>query len=324
MYVIGEGGKEGCYLFFSGGYCAARFESGLVIFHLGLVGQKFLTVQREDKDSSANEKEEDLEAGPSPVPEAGQDLSLFFQENTNEESKSVTKAANMTALKEKMEHDLDEISKVAQGLKGKIEAMDKANLVNRKIKGCHEGSSTDRTRMAITSTLKKKLKELMVDFQAIRRKFQVEYREVVERRVFTVTGQKVDESVIERLIDSGDGDQIFQKAIQEQGRGQILDTVAEIQERHDAVRDIEKKLLELHQIFLDMAVLVEAQGDLLDNIETQVGKAVDHIASGTTALQKAKSLQRGTRKCMCIGIVVLLVTIVIIIVSVIQPWKNAV
>lgn len=51
---------------------------------------------------------------------------------------------------------------------------------------------------------------------------------------------------------------------------QILDTVAEIQERHDAVRDIEKKLLELHQIFLDMAVLVEAQGDLLDNIETQV------------------------------------------------------
>lgn len=49
MYVIGEGGKEGCYLFFSGGYCAARFESGLVIFHLGLVGQKFLTVQREVK-----------------------------------------------------------------------------------------------------------------------------------------------------------------------------------------------------------------------------------------------------------------------------------
>jgi syntaxin 1B/2/3 len=93
---------------------------------------------------------------------------------------------------------------------------------------------------------------------------------VVERRVYTVTGQKVDESVIEQLIETGDSEQIFQRAIQEQGRGQILDTIAEIQERHDAVRDIEKKLLELHQIFLDMAVLVEAQGELLDNIETQV------------------------------------------------------
>ncbi|RWW20981.1 hypothetical protein GW17_00014880, partial [Ensete ventricosum] len=29
---------------------------------------------------------------------------------------------------------------------------------------------------------------------------------------------------------------------------QVLDTLAEIQERHDAVRDIEKKLLELQQV----------------------------------------------------------------------------
>ena len=43
----------------------------------------------------------------------------------------------------------------------------------------------------------------------------------------------------------------------------------EIQERHSAVKDLERQLLGLHQIFLDMAVLVEAQGEMLDNIETQ-------------------------------------------------------
>ncbi|VAH02183.1 unnamed protein product [Triticum turgidum subsp. durum] len=69
-----------------------------------------------------------------------------------------------------------------------------------------------------------------------------EYREVVERRVFTVTGNRLDE--------------------------EILDTVVEIQERHDAVRDLERKLLELQKIFLDMAVLVEAQGDMISHIET--------------------------------------------------------
>jgi syntaxin 1B/2/3 len=89
----------------------------------------------------------------------------------------------------------------------------------------------------------------MLDFQALRQRFQDEYQEVVERRVYTVTGKKVDELVIEQLIETGDSEQIFQRAIQEQGRGQILDTIAEIQERHDAVRDIEKKLLELHQVF---------------------------------------------------------------------------
>jgi t-SNARE complex subunit (syntaxin) len=39
----------------------------------------------------------------------------------------------------------------------------------------------------------------------------------------------------------------------------VLDVLAEIQERNRAVKDLEQSLLELHQIFLDMAVLVEAQ-----------------------------------------------------------------
>ena len=35
--------------------------------------------------------------------------------------------------------------------------------------------------------------------------------------------------------------------------------LAEIQERNTAVKDLDQSLLVLHQIFLDMAVLVEAQ-----------------------------------------------------------------
>lgn len=52
---------------------------------------------------------------------------------------------------------------------------------------------------------------------------------------------------------------------------QALDAMAEIQERHEAVKDLEDSLADLHQIFLDMSVLVDAQGEMLDNIEQQVG-----------------------------------------------------
>ena len=51
---------------------------------------------------------------------------------------------------------------------------------------------------------------------------------------------------------------------------QALDAMAEIQERHEAVKDLERSLVDLHQIFLDMSVLVDAQGEMLDNIEQQV------------------------------------------------------
>lgn len=124
----------------------------------------------------------------------------------------------------------------------------------------------------------------------MRENIQHEYREVVERRVFTVTGTRLAEETIDKLIETGDSEQIFHKAIREQGRGMVMDTLEEIQERHDAVRDLEKNFLDLHQVFLDMAVLVEAQGDMLNNIESQGHAAVDHEQSGNRPF-------RGSRVC---------------------------
>lgn len=243
-------------------------------------------------------------------------------QDAHEESKAVTKAASMKAIKQRMEKDIDEVGKIARSVKSKIEELDRDNLSNRQKPGCGKGTGVDRSRTATTVALKKKLKDKMSEFQTLRQNIQQEYREVVERRVFTVTGTRADEETIERLIETGDSEQIFQRAIQEQGRGQIMDTLAEIQERHDAVRDVEKKLLDLQQVFLDMAVLVEAQGDMLDNIESQVSSAVDHVQSGNTALQRAKSLQKSSRKWMCIAILILLIIVVIIVVAVFKPWNT--
>ncbi|MCO5610471.1 hypothetical protein L7F22_064709 [Adiantum nelumboides] len=137
-----------------------------------------------------------------------------------------------------------------------------------------------------------------------------------------VTGEKPDAELVETLIETGEGEKIFKNAIKSQGRGQITGTLAEIQERHEGVRDLEKKLLELHQIFLDMAVLVEAQGEMLDCIEEQVTKAAEHTERGVQIIQKAKSLQKNKRKWMLIAMILLLIIIVVILVPVMQPWKE--
>lgn len=51
-----------------------------------------------------------------------------------------------------------------------------------------------------------------------RSRVNAEYREVVERRVYTVTGQHADEEQIEKMIETGESETIFQKAILEQVR----------------------------------------------------------------------------------------------------------
>jgi hypothetical protein len=77
---------------------------------------------------------------------------------------------------------------------------------------------------------------------------QEEYRETVQRRYFTVTGTKLEGEELEAMIDSGESESIFRSALMDAGRAHVLDTLADIQERHDAFKELERKLLELHQV----------------------------------------------------------------------------
>ncbi|KAI4984414.1 hypothetical protein ZWY2020_010548 [Hordeum vulgare] len=233
-------------------------------------------------------------------------------QNSNEESKVVTKASAMKDIKRRMEKDVNEVTKVARLAKSKLQQLNKENLANRGKPGFGKGSGVDRSRTSMTITLTTRLRDRISEFQTLREAIQMEYREVVERP---------DEETIDKLIETGDSEQIFERAIQEQGRGRVLDTLQEIQERHDTVKEIETKLLELQQIFLDLSVLVETQGEILDNIEEQVTGAVHHVQTGTNLLQKARVLQKNSRKWTCIAIIILLIIVLVIVLS-LKPWAK--
>ncbi|KAG0570283.1 hypothetical protein KC19_6G150900 [Ceratodon purpureus] len=281
----------------------------------------------------------DVEMGEAPMGDGGGevDMTQFFDEvgviksemdrikqllekvqAANDESRTVHKAQEMKALRSRMDSDIAQVTKLAKSIKLKLEVLDRANAANRRVRGCEEGSPTDRTRTSITSTLRKKLKDLMGEFQVLRQRMMEEYKETVERRYYTVTGEHADDDTIENIIETGNSETFLQKAIQEQGRGQVLDTIKEIQERHDAVKEIERNLIELNQIFMDMATLVEAQGEQLNDIEQQVNKASSFVARGTTQLKVAKDHQRAKRKWVCMGIALIIILILIVLLPILR------
>ncbi|XP_022140143.1 syntaxin-124-like [Momordica charantia] len=234
-------------------------------------------------------------------------------QQANEECKIVHNAKTMKELRARMEADVAQVLKRVKLVKGKLEALERSNAAHRNLPGCGPGSSADRTRTSVVSGLGKKLKDVMDDFQGLRARMNAEYKETVERRYFTVTGQKANEETIENLISSGESESFLQKAIQEQGRGQIMDTISEIQERHDAVKEIEKNLIELHQIFLDMAALVEAQGHQLNDIESHVAHANSFVRRGTEQLQEAREYQKSSRKWTCYAVILGIILVIILL-----------
>ena len=242
----------------------------------------------------------------------------------NEEGKALHQADALRAHRGRVNADIVAVLRRARGIRGRLESLDRANAAQRRLSaGCREGTPLDRTRTAVTAGLRKKLKDLMLDFQALRQRMMSEYKETVERRYYTLTGEVPEEEVIERIISDGRGEELLGAAVAEHGKGAVLAAVHEIQDRHDAAREVERSLLELHQVFLDMAVMVETQGEKLDDIESHVANASHYVQGGNKELGKAREYQRSSRKWLCIGIIILLLLVLLVIVPIATSFRKS-
>lgn len=100
----------------------------------------------------------------------------------NEESKGIHKAEPLQALRKQIDANIMAVTKSARFMKTKLIELDNANLKHRQVKGCEEGTAIDRQRMALTANQRKKLKELMDEFQSLRATMGDEYKETIARR----------------------------------------------------------------------------------------------------------------------------------------------
>lgn len=153
---------------------------------------------------------------------------------------------------------------------------------------------------------------LMNDFSAALNNFQVVQRRAAEREResmararagshFLVEESNQDEQLVtfEKNEDLGP----FQSQVEEEP---ITEEDLElIKERETNIRQLEADIMDVNQIFKDLAVMIHDQGDIIDSIEANVESSEVHVEHGTEQLQRAAYYQRKSRKRMCILALVL-------------------
>lgn len=125
-------------------------------------------------------------------------------QSSHEQSKTLHNARAVKDLRAKMDADVGVALKKAKLVKVRLEALDRSNAANRSLPGCGPGSSSDRTRTSVVNGLRKKLQDSMESFNRLREKISSEYRDTVQRRYYTVTGENPDEKTLDRLISTGE------------------------------------------------------------------------------------------------------------------------
>jgi syntaxin 7 len=69
----------------------------------------------------------------------------------------------------------------------------------------------------------------------------------------------------------------------------------------------------VHQIFQDLAVLVNDQGEQLDDIEANITRAAERTADATVQIGHAERSQRSARNKWCFLLVITFVVLLILI-----------
>lgn len=189
--------------------------------------------------------------------------------------------------------------------------MEKENQTAEKSKGV---SSTSRIRENEHRSLTKDYAIIVQLFQGSQKRYQHNFKEQI-RHQFRVVKPDATEAEIEAAVATGGGD-VFADQILSPQRLDAQNAFQEIQEKHRDVLMIEDSLVELQSIFVDLAALVDMQGEVLNNIEKNVSKSVSYVEKGVTEVHKAGEYQKKARRKMCIIIIMVLAIMLAILIPV--------
>lgn len=195
-----------------------------------------------------------------------------------------------------------------------------ANNVRTRLKAMEQGIQQDdrdqkvvtadtRIRKAQHAALSRGFVDVMSEYNTI----QVGYREKCKERIqrqLEITGKQNTSEEVEDMLEK--------KNIALFTSGIIIETqqarqaLGDIEARHKDILNLENSIRELHEMFLDMALLVESQGEMINRIEFNVDQAADYVQSAKIETKKAVRYQsRARRKKFLIAICCLILFAII-------------
>uniref|UniRef100_A0A915BG03 t-SNARE coiled-coil homology domain-containing protein n=1 Tax=Parascaris univalens TaxID=6257 RepID=A0A915BG03_PARUN len=145
---------------------------------------------------------------------------------------------------------------------------------------------------------------------------QMKYKEKCKQKItsyLSLSGRNMPDEDIDKAIESG---QLFDYTkgliLAQRDKRALYD---EVKSRHEDIIRLEASIRELHDLFQDMSMLLESQGEMLNHIERNVESAVDYATKAFRNVKQAKEMQTSARKkkiCILIALIILIILLFII------------
>merc|ERR1712062_98266 len=155
---------------------------------------------------------------------------------------------------------------------------------------------TTEIRMKKTqhSAMSRKFINVMSRYNSAQNEFRDACKEKMRRQI-EIMGENVDDQKLEEMLSSGESAPLFTGGIvmDTQKSKQVLD---DIQSRKNDILALEKSIKELHDLFIDMAMLVQEQGEMIDRVGYNIEHSVEFVSRAVADTKKAVKFQSEARR----------------------------
>lgn len=129
---------------------------------------------------------------------------------------------------------------------------------------------------------------------------ELNHREACKRQIqrqMEVVGRDVGEEELEEMMESQELQVFSDQMTGRTTRSALL----EIENRHKELLELQKRMEGIQDLFLDVALLVEEQGSIIQNIQQNVEKTEEIVQAGTVHLEGATSSDKNNpcKKLFC-------------------------
>lgn len=217
-------------------------------------------------------------------------LRLEVERLTSHNERFGTSVKRLTLLKKDSDHIARGIQERGEALYSRLKALREWSQSLEEKEGLHAAGS--RIARAQYETLTHDLNEIMSEYNEAEEMQKTTCRKRIQRQA-SILGSEISDKELDEIVDKGgEGWADLSQSLQNQSGRTSRWALCEIKGRHKELVELEARMKEIQELFMQMAILVEEQGCMLNNIEANVCKTKEYVVDVNEQIKTALRYKR--------------------------------
>lgn len=198
-------------------------------------------------------------------------------------------------IQKELESRTNAISQTAFRVQQKLRDMGKdiTSIEDLTVASAREGPAYMRIKVLQYTTMLKMFSDIMQEYNSSMLRYHEKCLLLLQQQK-ALTRKHITSEELDELLNSQETNLFIDNFLQDSESAK--QQLSEIQDRHKEIIKVEKSIAEIRDMFMEMAFLIEKQGEQLNSVEYFAGTTVDNVDSGRIDLKKANQRSHRYRK----------------------------